>query len=200
MGFFSWFGGGNKPSEYPEVNTYLESFKENSEVFVVFDTETTGLNPAKDQMVSIGAVKASENSILVNQCFYYEIKLQKSTSEGVNVHEIIESQESKDEQWVLLEFLDFIKNATLVGHHVAFDIEMVNQALKKHFGISLKNKSLDTSHLAIKKDHYGKIPVAYKRENYTLDKLCEKYKIETKDRHHALGDAFITAELFFKLK
>ncbi|MCP9767319.1 3'-5' exonuclease [Lacihabitans sp. LS3-19] len=200
MGFFSWFNTYKKTSELPEVKSYLESFKGNSDIFVVFDTETTGLNPSKDQMVSIGAVKVIGSSILVNDSFYFEIKQPNSSNEGVSVHEIIENQKSKEVNWVLLEFLNFIKNATLVGHHVAFDIEMVNQALIKHFGIKLKNISIDTSHLAIKKDHYGKIPDAYKRENYTLDKLCEKYKIETKDRHHALGDAFITAELFFKLK
>jgi DNA polymerase-3 subunit epsilon len=199
MDIFSWLRP--KAKVYPEaVQNYLDSFKENSSEIVVFDTETTGLNPQIDKMVSVGAVKLKGNVMKVEETFYEEILIENNAMSGVNVHEVINSIDSKSEISVVLSFLDFIKNCTLVGHHIAFDVAMINQVLQANFSLKLKNRTIDTAQLALKKEHYGVIPAAYRTDHYTLDKLIERYHLSNQDRHHALGDAYITAELFLKIR
>lgn len=198
---FNWLKRKPDHSDNADVNEYLTVCKKlDLDHFVVFDTETTGLNPNLDRIVSIGAVKTDGKQLLTNEVFHRTIQVEKQSQVGVAVHGIITSNADSHEKEVLLDFLHFIGNRTLVAHHAAFDMTILNQALRRNFSLKLKNKSIDTAHLAIKKDHYGRIPDAYKSGDYTLDKLIERYGLPNSDRHTALGDAYITALLFMMLK
>jgi len=75
---------------------------------------------------------------------------------------------------------------------MAFDIEMINAALKRMGLPKLKNKTIDTGILYKKLE--GK-----KDSHFNLDVLCEEFNIPKHDRHTAAGDAFITALLFLKI-
>lgn len=90
----------------------------------------------------------------------------------------------------------YAKNHVLVGHHVMFDINMINAALKRNGLPKLKNKTLDTESLYIRTLLIS--TVVQKKERYSLDDLAKKYSISRKDRHTALGDAFITAIAFLR--
>ena len=200
--FFSFF---SKPAPIPalpkQVATYLACFEKpnTAREWVVFDTETTGLLPTKDRMVSIGAVVVKDDSIILKETHEWFIHVENQTAEGVAVHGVLARDDFQPEADVLLEWLNFIQNRPLVAHHAAFDVAMVNHALERHFGIKMKNSVLDTAQLALKKEHYGRIPDAYLPDCYTLDNLLLRYKIPVQDRHTALGDALATALLFLKL-
>ena len=163
---------------------------------MVFDCETTGLDYKSDRILSIGAVAIHNNEIIVND--YLEIFLQQDVfkAETVPIHGIL--REGKEEKIVEAEaairFLEFVKDATLVGHHVDFDIEMMNQALNRLDVGKLKNQSMDTDIM------YQKLKYLPYEQHTSLDELCTIYKIKKSDRHTASGDAFITALLFLKLK
>ncbi|MEM9142182.1 MAG: 3'-5' exonuclease, partial [Bacteroidota bacterium] len=96
----------------------------------------------------------------------------------------------------LEQFLGYLGNAILVAHHALFDIRMVNTALERHGLPQLKNRYLDTSTL------YGKSRLKSNliqpQNHYSLDELADRFNISKKDRHTALGDAYITAMLFLK--
>lgn len=199
---FSFFFGRKSPSyQLPEVTSYLEQCKQPAPMheWIVFDTETTGLSPATDRIVSIGAVLVSGNSVPLTTTHEWFIRVENQTREGVAVHGILILEDFQSEEEVLLQWLIFIQNRTLIAHHAAFDTSIVNHALQRHFGIKMKNKVLDTAHLAIKNDYYGRIPDAYPTERYTLDFLLKRYNIPVQDRHTALGDALATALLFLTL-
>jgi DNA polymerase-3 subunit epsilon len=98
------------------------------------------------------------------------------------------------EQEAILEFLKYIGNATLVGHHINFDIEMINMALKRLEAGKLKNEGMDTNAM------YKKLKYLQEDQNSSLDELAKIYKIRSHDRHTAVGDSYITALLFLKLK
>jgi DNA polymerase-3 subunit epsilon len=199
---FSFFFGRKSPSSQPpEVTSYLEQCKQPAPAheWIVFDTETTGLSPTTDRIVSVGAVLVSGNSMPLTASHEWFIRVENQTQEGVAVHGILTHEDFQNEEDVLLQWLTFIQNRTLVAHHAAFDTSIVNHALQRHFGIKMKNKVLDTAHLAIKKDHYGRIPEAYSTERYTLDLLLKRFGIPVQDRHTALGDALATALLFLSL-
>lgn len=191
---FNWFK--KKIINYPEFYTnYLAHFEsEAKQRFVVFDCETTGLNPDKDRILSIGAVAVENNAILVQQTFEYYIKQDIFNKESVAIHGLRKEEIYQiTEEEAILDFLKFIQNATLVGHHVNFDIEMINQALKRLDAGRLKNENMDTNAM------YKKFKYLQDDQNSSLDELAKIFKIKSSDRHTAVGDAFITAQIFIKL-
>ena len=185
--------------DYPKFwETYLSYFYENKSKikrYVVFDCETTGLNYKKDRILSIGAVGIIENRVEINDFIEVFVKQDIFNPETVAIHGILkDGPEKVVEVEALIRFLDFIKDATLVGHHLSFDIEMINQALDRLNLGTLKNEYMDTDIM------YQKLKYFPQDQHTSLDELCDVYKIRKSDRHTASGDAYITALLFLKLK
>jgi DNA polymerase III subunit epsilon len=178
--------------------TYLETFdtKEASQRYVVFDCESTGLDYKKDRILSIGAIAVIDNKIEVNDYFEVFVIQDLFKPESVPIHGIMRNgnEEKIVEAESIIRFLEYIKNATLVGHHVDFDIELINEALDRLNLGTIKNQYMDTDAMYQKLKH---LPF---EEHRSLDELCDIYKIRKSDRHTASGDAFITALLFLKLK
>lgn len=167
--------------------------------FVVLDTETTGLDCEKDRMLSIGALSVKNNTLAINDSFEVLLDQHFYHAENVQIHGILrdEREERISELEALQKFLDFVGNSVLVGHHVGFDLAMLNIALKRHGMPKLLNKALDTSSLY--KKTLITSPLLQKKERYSLDELADKFDISKKDRHTALGDAYITAIAFLKI-
>lgn len=194
----NWF----KRKTYPEYWTnYMAHFSKHQNLqldnirFVVFDTETTGLNTKTDRVLSIGCVAIEGHQIKVSD--QLEIYLNQDTfnPETVKIHGLLKTGkltkiEATD---AVIRVLDYIKNAVLVAHHAAFDVAMINAMLQRHNLPKLKNKVLDTGHLFLK----TKLDTS--KQHFSLDELADRFKIPMHDRHTASGDAYITALLFLKL-
>ena len=193
----SWFKYKNYPIFW---NNYSKKFKQKQPRsiedtrFVVFDTETTGLDLVNDRILSIGAIGIFNNVIDVADSFEIYLKQNEFKAETVEIHGILkEGKLTKHRESEAMEnFIDFIGNSVLVAHHTAFDIEMINTALKRLELPKLKNKMIDTGILYKKLE--GK-----KDAHFNLDVLCKEFNIPKHDRHTAAGDAFITALLFLKI-
>ncbi|WP_439129085.1 3'-5' exonuclease [Polaribacter sp.] len=166
--------------------------------FVTFDTETTGFSKKDDRILSIGAISLTDNIINVNDNFEIYLDQKIFKPETVKIHGILKNGDIKkvDEITAIQQFLKYIKNAVLVGHHVGFDVGMINEMLFRYGLPKLKNKVIDTGNLYRKSKH-----LVYKNEfkNYTLDELCDELNISKSDRHTANGDALITAIAFLKI-
>ncbi|TXD47262.1 PolC-type DNA polymerase III [Polaribacter sp. IC073] len=166
--------------------------------FVVFDTETTGFLRKKDRVLSIGAISLKDNIINVNASFEVYVKQKIFKAETVPIHGIL--KEGKFDKITELNalklFLKYIGNSVLVGHHVNFDVQMMNEILKRNKLPKLLNKTVDTALLYKKSKH-----TIYQNEekHYSLDNLCDELNISKSDRHTASGDAYITAIAFLKI-
>ncbi len=192
-----WF---NRHRSYPKFyEEYLEKFKDprstiDTARFVVFDTETTGLNPSSDRILSIGTVGIQNFEIDVSDSFECYLQQAHFNATTVEIHGILKTGKiiKIEEQDALIKFLAHIGNAVLVAHHAAFDIAMINEGLKRMNLPKLKNKVVDTGEL------YRKTKYIKDNQVYSLDALCDLFKITKHDRHTASGDAFLTALIFLK--
>ena len=192
-----WFSRKSYPQFWEDYTSKFKNSEENLEAirFIVFDTETTGLDPKTDRILSIGCIAIVHLKIRVSDQFEYYLEQEHFNSETVKIHGLLkEGKLNKvEEEKAIIEFLNYIENSILVAHHAAFDIAMINNALKRMELPKLKNKSLDTSHL------FNKTRLDTSKAHFSLDELAERFKIPLHDRHTASGDAYITALLFLKL-
>ncbi|WP_027066512.1 PolC-type DNA polymerase III [Maribacter sp. Hel_I_7] len=194
------------PKNLPEYWLKYESLFKDSQskniddlIFVVLDTETTGFSFEDDRVLSIGAVKIKKETISVQEVFDIYLEQEKFNKDTVHVHGLLKNgqRECISEILALEKFLDYVGNAIIVAHHAGFDMGMLNTALIRHGLPKLKNTVLDTS--VIYKKTLIKSYLVQPKPSYTLDELAEKFSISKKDRHTALGDAYITAVAFLKI-
>ncbi|WP_026966709.1 3'-5' exonuclease [Algoriphagus terrigena] len=168
--------------------------------FTVIDTETSGLDPAKDSILSFGGVKIFERKIQIQSSVEWYPTAKNSGGKTAPIHGLVGIQDQIPLEDFLKKLLPYLANSILVGHHVGFDLELLEKELKP-FGIErLPNAVLDTGNLAIRLEHGPHADRSrINLESYSLDALCARYGIETDDRHTAAGDAFLTAQLLLKL-
>lgn len=189
-----WLKNINK--EYPEFwKTYTSKFDKKSSRFVILSTETSGLNPAKDVILSIGSFAIIDNSIVIGDSFEAVLLQYKFFHDnGFSNEFLVESKMKKmGEPDAIKLFIEFIGNSVLVGHHIDFDVEMINAALERLDCGRLKNEALDVDVMHRKLNDIND-------KQFSLDELCTAYNIPKSDRNSSAEDAYKTALLFLKLK
>ncbi len=179
----------NQPGQNPEVDGRPLT----GITFTVFDTETTGLNPKTDEIISIGAVRIVNGRLLYKECFDQLIDPRRPLPyESVKVHgigeEMLAGQPTIDK--VLPMFRRFAEETVLVGHNAAFDLRMF-QMKEAQTGVHMINPILDTLLLSA--------VVHPAQSDHNLEAICERLGIRIMGRHTALGDAIATGEVFLRL-
>jgi DNA polymerase-3 subunit epsilon len=167
--------------------------------FVVLDTETTGFDYENDRILCIGAIVLQNNTISIQDSFEVYIEQEHYNKATAQIHGILKDfvLDRPKELEALQQFLDFLGDSIIIAHHTAFDVTMINKALERNGLPELKNRTLDTAKL------YKKTLIVSnlleRKDHYTLDDLADKFDISKKDRHTAIGDAYITAIAFLKI-
>ncbi|WP_332698492.1 exonuclease domain-containing protein [Halalkalibacter lacteus] len=159
---------------------------------VVVDIETTGFFPEQgDQILSIGAVKVRGEEVLENQTFYSFVQYEKEVPAEIKKLTGITEKEVNDApplSEVFLQFYKYVGHRILVAHHANHEKKFFESASWKVFHSKFKHRIVDTSFL---------IRVAEPNNNLArLEDYCETCGIEVQNRHHALGDAKMTAQLW----
>mgnify|MGYP000085336634 CR=1 FL=1 len=171
-----------------------------SDEVVVFDCETTGLNPKVDEIISIGAVKVKGNRILTNEAMHLFVKQNKQINhESITIHQIrhCDLNEAISIEEAIEEFLHFIGNRKLVGYYLEFDVAMINKYIKPMFGITLPNKKEEVSAIYFDKK-ISTIPQG--NIDLSFDTILEDLGLPKLQAHDALNDAVMTAMMYLKLK
>ena len=168
----------------------------------VIDGETTGLDIKQDRLISLGGLKVRRNVVLIGEQFegYLRVPAVNYGDGGsVIIHGILPRSErytySSPEE-LLRKFLAYVGDSVIVGHHIGFDVSMINRQLAELGAGPLVNPVVDTATIARQL-----APAGYwsPKDHYTLDSLARRYGVSLSDRHTAMGDAFITALLLLKL-
>lgn len=166
---------------------------------VVLDTETTGLDTKKDEILSIAAIKVKQNKILTSEGFEQFLKPSKAISEkSITIHNIrpCDLEDAADPLEAIDAFLHFIGSRTLVGYYLEFDIAMLERYIKPWLGIRLPNKQVEVSAL-----YFDKKITLIPQGNIDLrfDTIMQDLKIPNMGQHNALNDAIMTAMMYLKL-
>jgi DNA polymerase III subunit epsilon len=162
--------------------------------FTVFDTETTGLQPsAGDEIIQIGATRIVNGRLLRNETFEQLVDPRRPlVRESVQIHGITEDllrgQPTIDK--VLPFFRRFCEETVLVGHNVAFDMRFL-QMKEEATGVQFRQPVLDTLLLSA--------VIHPNQESHQLEAIAERLGVHVVGRHTALGDAFVTGEVFLKM-
>ena len=160
---------------------------------VVFDTETTGLEPSRgDRMVSISGVRLVNGRIIAAEVFNTFVNPERpippasTLIHGITDAMVADAPPAVD---VVRRFRDFARDAVLVAHNAPFDMRFLVLA-GEMADIGFTNPVLDTVLLAA---HLHGTEGAL-----TLDRLAETYGVDLPEesRHTAYGDAMATAAVF----
>lgn len=167
--------------------------------WVALDLETTGLDPARDEILSIAAIPGATNRLQLRDRLVLTVR-SRSTRIGdairhhglrpVDVHDGLPIREA------LLQLLQLLGNRPVVGYCIAFDRAMLDRPLRQCFGFGLPNRLVDV------RDGYRRW-CARTRPEYpgeaSLEHMAEVVGIPLFDRHTALGDALTTGLLHIRL-
>ncbi len=158
--------------------------------FVVFDTETTGTEPATDMVTEIGAVKIVDGVIterfgsLINP----QVKISEKITELTGIDNAMVADKPIFSQ-VCADVYKFFEGAILVAHNLDFDYKFLRR-LSSDQGYYYYNPGIDTVALARE--------VLPTLRNHKLNTVAEKFGIEF-NHHRAYDDAHATAKMFIKL-
>ncbi len=163
--------------------------------YVALDLETTGLDPRRDAIMEIGAVRFrvshADGAIqpqvldtwgsLINPGRPIPIQVQQLT--GITHDEVIRAPRFSQ---VINDLTRFVGDYPIVGHNISFDLDFL-----RNNDVPLSNPSVDTFELAgILLPHAAR---------YSLTKLGELFGLPNLCSHRALDDALATKDLFAAL-
>jgi len=167
---------------------------------VVFDTETTGLKPKIDEILSIGAVILKNDMILTSKTFEVFLKPSKEISQkSITIHNIrpCDLENAQEPQEGIDAFLKFIGSRPLIGYYLEFDVAMINKYTQPWLGIKLPNEQIEISSLYFDK----KINIIPQGNiDLRFDTIMRNLNVPNMGQHNAVNDAIMTAMMYLKLK
>lgn len=160
-------------------------------VFVVFDIETTGFNPMKEDLLEIGAVKYQHGEKLAE--FHRLIRPTKEISEEIQkltgiTPEMVADAAAPEE--VLSAFMEFCSGAVLVAHNARFDVGFITAKHQQFYNEKIQPVYLDTLGLARS--------VWPQFKSHRLNNVAKELGIKLLNHHRAGDDAECAAQILLK--
>lgn len=162
--------------------------------YIVFDTETTGLNAAENTLIEIAAVKMKGMEIIEEWTTLIdpEVEISAKITELTGItNDMVKGQPKLAE--ALPKFREFVQDAVLVAHNAEFDLGFISVCASRIGMPEWNNPVMDTLPLARK--------LYPSEKNYKLKTLTHKFSVDLINAHRALDDTVATARVFqFMLK
>ncbi|WP_018263042.1 3'-5' exonuclease [Methylobacterium sp. WSM2598] len=168
---------------------------------VALDCETTGLDPRRDEIVAVAAIRIRGDRILTSESLRATVRSDRPSSpEAIKVHRLLnaEIREAEPLDAVLPALLRFIGGRPIVGYYTEFDVRMLDKSVRRQLGIRLPNPRIDVSslyHAAKYRDapDYVKIDLSFAR-------ILEDLGLPALPQHDAFNDALMTAMIYLQLR
>lgn len=159
--------------------------------FILFDTETTGLNAKRNRLIEIGGVLMKDGQLQekFNKLINPQTQIPPFITNLTGIDDkMVESAPLEEE--VIREFLEFAQGRILVAHNSEFDMAFLKEAAKR-YNIKLNVTYIDT--LQIARAMYHTL------NKYTLDKIAKHLNLGGFNHHRASDDAFILGKILRKM-
>jgi len=173
--------------------------------WVALDTETTGLDVHRDQVVSIGAVRIVGNRLLTSQRLELLVRPERAMSAAsVRIHQLRERDVAHglDQEKAMRRLLEFIGSRPLVGYYLEFDVAMLNREIWPLLGVRLPQPKIEVSSMYY--DWKNRQLPAHERGNATIDlrfaTMMNALGLPLREAHDALNDAVMAGLAFIKLR
>ncbi|CAN5308505.1 3'-5' exonuclease [soil metagenome] len=172
--------------------------------WVALDCETTGLDPKRDEIISIGAVRIVGNRLLTSQRLELIVRPERAMAEAsMRVHQLRERDVSAGmpPEQAMRQLLEFIGSRPLVGYYLEFDVAMINRAIWPMLGVGLPQPKIDIS--ALYYDMKNRQFQAHLRNlqiDLRFDTIMRELEMPSRDAHDALNDAVMAGLAFLKLR
>jgi DNA polymerase III epsilon subunit family exonuclease len=181
-------------TEYPFLRRAREQvFGLKALSYVIVDIETTGLEPAGNEVTEIAALRVERGEI--KDVFSALIKIDRPLPPEIiqltGITDELLAEEGQDKGTVLRRFLEFAGSTPLLAHNVEFDVPFLNHHLKEGIAKELKNPLLCTLKVSRK--------LLPGLQNHKLATVAGYYKIPALHAHRAAADVEITYQLWLKL-
>lgn len=164
---------------------------------IVFDTETTGLDPGSGhRLIEIGCVEII-NLVPTGKFLHKYINPERDIPEdAIRIHGLTADFLKKHPPFpeIIEEFMDFIASCNLVAHNAEFDMRFINWELENAGRKAIPpSRFVDTLQIARSK---------FPGSPNSLDALCKRLGVDNSNRtkHGALLDSEILAEVYLELK
>jgi DNA polymerase-3 subunit epsilon len=163
--------------------------------FLALDLETTGLDPGRDRIVSVGCVPLDGLKARLAGARHWLVRTDASVGSSATVHHLRDAdlEEGRPLPDVLHDILRVLAGRVLVVHHAPVDLQFLNRACRRHCGAPLVCRVVDTLALARRRRRPHE---ADGGPGLRLDALRRAYGLPRYPAHDALSDALATAELF----
>jgi len=153
----------------------------------------TGLNPARDSLLSIGWVEVHGNRLLLETAQHYLIYSQAPVGNSASIHGLQDHQlaGARTEAKALTALVRQAQGKVLVFHHANLDLAFLQKAARQVLGCPLLLPFLDT--MMIEK---RRLALQNRNDSLQLNLCRDRYGLPPALAHNALADARATAELF----
>ena len=158
---------------------------------VVFDTETTGLDPARARLIEIGAIRLVAGRVEVTERFHSMIDPgEPIPAESTRIHGIDAARikDAPDFAGAWPDFKTFLGNAAVIGHTIDYDLAIVANEAKRAKVEFVVPRAIDVRILAEL--------VRPNLPGFSIEHLAAWLDVKVEHRHSALGDAATTARIF----
>ncbi len=181
--------------------SYWKAHAERGSV-VVIDTETSGFAVGTDRILSAAALIIENGCIQLSDSKAWLVRQEGvEVTESSRVHGLVPAdlERGLSEREFLESLLPMLYGRVVVGHHIQFDVRMLDEAMRRVLGTKWRNPYIDTAQMAA-----DELP-AFHRTGYanqplpSLDDVCSELSLYPMERHSAWGDAFTTAEIYLLL-
>jgi len=167
---------------------------------VSLDLETTGLDPRKDDIVSIGLVEMRGGAIALGSAWHQLVRLQQDLpQQSVVIHNITDDQMAlgRPIDQVLPQLLRRLQGKVMLAHYKAVEQNFIDCACRRLYGAPFVIQTIDTLELGLR---------VFELQNHTIQSndlrlfnLRPRYNLPHYRAHNALTDALATAELLLAL-
>lgn len=180
---------------YPDAETNLHDLE-----FLVFDLETTGLDPAKDRILSIGHLQIRNMRMDISTSVHTYIQAEKYVKPEVAViNHIVPEMLTEGEKFdnAMEELFQAMAGKILIAHGTVVEKNFIDAYVKRRYDLPplpllwLDTLILEKSLLRNKMDSAT--------GDYQLASVRERYNLPPYLAHNALSDSIATGELFLAL-